>query len=151
MEVDLQSLIGLHITWCAQLYSLAETPKSPPTTAFGLVLRGRYWSEKIDDISLLPPWVYCNPCPLRGPGVREGRWSCLVLCSVYLALLSPYWPALPSYLAPHAPDWPVLLSRQGVRTGPLLLLVTYSLHALLARRRASLLLLGKYKKDCLMS
>ncbi len=26
MEVDLQSLFGLHVTWCAQLYSLAETP-----------------------------------------------------------------------------------------------------------------------------
>ncbi len=25
MEVDLQSLFGLHVTWCAQLYSLAET------------------------------------------------------------------------------------------------------------------------------
>ncbi len=30
MEVDLQSLFGLHITWCAQLYSLAETPHPPP-------------------------------------------------------------------------------------------------------------------------
>ncbi len=27
MEVDLQSLFGLHVTWCAQLYSLAETPQ----------------------------------------------------------------------------------------------------------------------------
>ncbi len=25
MELDLQSLFGLHVTWCAQLYSLAET------------------------------------------------------------------------------------------------------------------------------
>ncbi len=30
MEVDLQSLLGLHVTWCAQLYSLAETPQPPP-------------------------------------------------------------------------------------------------------------------------
>ncbi len=31
MEVDLQSLFGLHVTWCAQLYSLAETAQlSPP-------------------------------------------------------------------------------------------------------------------------
>ncbi len=52
MEVDLQSLFGLHVTWCAQLYSWAETPKLPPPPAFGLVLRGRYWSAKIDDISL---------------------------------------------------------------------------------------------------
>jgi hypothetical protein len=26
MQVDLLSLFGLHVTWCAQLYSLAETP-----------------------------------------------------------------------------------------------------------------------------
>jgi len=29
MEVDLQSLFGLHVTLCAQLYSLAETPHPP--------------------------------------------------------------------------------------------------------------------------
>ncbi len=29
MELDLQSLFGLHVTWCTQLLSLAETP-SPP-------------------------------------------------------------------------------------------------------------------------
>jgi len=29
MEVDLQSLFGLDVTWCAQLYSLAETPQPP--------------------------------------------------------------------------------------------------------------------------
>ncbi len=28
---------------------------SPPPPAFGLIIRGRYWSAKIDDISLLPP------------------------------------------------------------------------------------------------
>ncbi len=31
MEVDLQSLCGLHVTWCAQLYSLAETPQLLPS------------------------------------------------------------------------------------------------------------------------
>ncbi len=29
MEVDLQSLFGLNVTWCAQLFSLAETPQLP--------------------------------------------------------------------------------------------------------------------------
>jgi hypothetical protein len=38
MEVDLQSLFGLHVTWCAQLYSLAETPQLPPPSAFDLDL-----------------------------------------------------------------------------------------------------------------
>jgi hypothetical protein len=39
MELDLQSLFGLHVTWCAQLYSLAETPQLPPPPAFGLAFR----------------------------------------------------------------------------------------------------------------
>ncbi len=43
MEVDLQSSLGLHVTWCAQLY--------PPPPALDSI-RGRYWSAKIDDISL---------------------------------------------------------------------------------------------------
>ncbi len=30
MEIDLQSLFGLYITWRARLYSLAETPNPPP-------------------------------------------------------------------------------------------------------------------------
>jgi hypothetical protein len=46
MEIDLQSLVGLHV------YSLAETPQLPPPLAFGLIYPGRYWSAKIDDISL---------------------------------------------------------------------------------------------------
>jgi hypothetical protein len=41
MEVDLQSLFGLHVTCCAQLYSLAETLLQPPESpAFGLVYEG---------------------------------------------------------------------------------------------------------------
>ncbi len=35
MEVDLQSLFGLHVTWCEQLYSLAETPQLPPSPRIG--------------------------------------------------------------------------------------------------------------------
>ncbi len=58
MDIDLQSLFKLHVTWCAQLYSLAETTQVPPAPAFGLVLRGRYWSAKIDDIC-------CNPLGLK--------------------------------------------------------------------------------------
>ncbi len=29
VEVDLKSLFGLHVTWCAQQYSLAETLQLP--------------------------------------------------------------------------------------------------------------------------
>jgi hypothetical protein len=35
---------------CAQLYSLAETPQPPPR--IWAPIRGRYWSAKIEDISL---------------------------------------------------------------------------------------------------
>ncbi len=38
MEVDLQSLFGLHVTWWAQLFSLAETPQLPPSP--------RIWTRK---------------------------------------------------------------------------------------------------------
>jgi hypothetical protein len=49
MEVDLQSLFGLNVHTCTHWLR----PRcSPPPPAFGLVLRGRYWSAKIDDISL---------------------------------------------------------------------------------------------------
>jgi hypothetical protein len=43
MEVDLQSSFGLHVTWCAQLYLLAETPQPPPTPSprHGTRIRGR--------------------------------------------------------------------------------------------------------------
>ncbi len=35
-----------------QLYSLAETPQLPPSPLIWAHIRGRYWSAKIDDISL---------------------------------------------------------------------------------------------------
>jgi hypothetical protein len=52
VELDLQSLFGLHV-----LYSLAETPQatthSSPSRRIWAHIRGRYWSAQIDDISLL--------------------------------------------------------------------------------------------------
>ncbi len=50
MEVNLQSFF-----WAVQLHSLAETPQLPPSPRIWAHIRGRYWSSKIDDISL------CNP------------------------------------------------------------------------------------------
>ncbi len=34
IELDLQSLLGLHVTWCAQLFSLAETPHRPHLVSY---------------------------------------------------------------------------------------------------------------------
>jgi hypothetical protein len=45
MELNLQNLFGILVPF-VQLYLLAEAPQPPPP-AFG-----RYWSAKIDDISL---------------------------------------------------------------------------------------------------
>jgi hypothetical protein len=49
-ELDLPNVFGRQS--CVQLYSLAETSQLAP--AFGLIYEGRYWSAKIDDISLQP-------------------------------------------------------------------------------------------------
>ncbi len=47
MELDLQSLFGLHVYSCTHWLR----PRNPaPSSAFGLI-RGRYWSAKIDDVS----------------------------------------------------------------------------------------------------
>ncbi len=51
MEVDLQSLFGLHVMWCAQLFSLAETPQlapypPPPHLDFGLVYEGAIGQQR---------------------------------------------------------------------------------------------------------
>ncbi len=48
MDLDLQSLFGLH------MHSLRESRPRPPPRIWAHI-RGRYWSAKIDDISLLPP------------------------------------------------------------------------------------------------
>jgi hypothetical protein len=53
VELDLQSLFGLHVMSCEQLYSVAETPQPPSSPPrIWTRIRGRYWSAKIDDISL---------------------------------------------------------------------------------------------------
>ncbi len=54
MELDLQCLFGLHV-YTVQMCSLAETPHPPPLPRIWAHIRGRYWSAKIDDISLWPP------------------------------------------------------------------------------------------------
>jgi hypothetical protein len=63
MELELQSSYGLHVTLCAQLFSLAEIPQPPPFPPhFGLINEGRHWSAKIDDISLqLPKYFHHFP------------------------------------------------------------------------------------------
>jgi hypothetical protein len=55
MELDLQSLLGLHVTWCAQqLLSLAETPQPPLPR-----IRARTTSGTIGQLRhlLVTPWI----------------------------------------------------------------------------------------------
>jgi hypothetical protein len=51
MELDLQSYLGSMCSG-AQLNSLAEAPQLSPSPRIRAHIRGRYWSPKIDDISL---------------------------------------------------------------------------------------------------
>ncbi len=46
MEVDLQSLFGLHVTLCAQLYSLAEAQQLPPPIIFKVFFYHFWENEK---------------------------------------------------------------------------------------------------------
>ncbi len=52
MELDLQSLFGLHVHSCTHRLR----PRIPPPRIWARI-PGRYWSAKIDDISLWPPIV----------------------------------------------------------------------------------------------
>jgi hypothetical protein len=57
MELDLQSLFGLHVHSC--------THCCDPATSLPRIwahIRGRYWSAKIDDISLWPPDLFLTRC-----------------------------------------------------------------------------------------
>jgi hypothetical protein len=55
MELDLQSLlIGLHVHSCTHWLR----PQNPPPCIWAHI-RGRYWSAKIDDVSLGPLTVSC--------------------------------------------------------------------------------------------
>ncbi len=57
MEVDLQSLFGLHVTWCAQLYSLAKTPLLPPLPRIGTrITRTLLVSKERRHLCVTPCW-----------------------------------------------------------------------------------------------
>jgi hypothetical protein len=58
MEIDLQSLYGLHVHSCTHWLRPRNPPYPPPPPGIWAHIRGRYWSAKIDDISLWPPAVH---------------------------------------------------------------------------------------------
>ncbi len=62
MEVDLQSLFGLHVTWCAQL---AETPQPPPPPCIWTrITRALLVSKDIRHLCVTPVfqvWILRDP------------------------------------------------------------------------------------------
>jgi hypothetical protein len=50
MELDLQSLFGLHVHSCTHWLRPSNPPPPPP--AFGLIYEDASWSAETDDISL---------------------------------------------------------------------------------------------------
>jgi hypothetical protein len=50
MELDFQCLFGLHVYSCTNWLRPRNPPPPPPRMSAHI--RGRYWSAKIDDISL---------------------------------------------------------------------------------------------------
>jgi hypothetical protein len=82
MEVDLQSLFGLHVTWCVQLYSLAETTLLRPFpriwtrfTRALLVRKDRRHLMPLSDFSL----VFCR-LSLKTCGAKPPTGSRCAIC-----------------------------------------------------------------------
>ncbi len=69
---------------CAQLYSWAETPHPPPR--IWAHIRRRYWSAKIDDISLWPPAISyrCPSYPIERP------FSLIQYMTLHVASVIPF-------------------------------------------------------------
>jgi hypothetical protein len=87
MELDLQSFFGLHVYSC--IHWLKHL--NPPNPSIWAHIRWRYWSTKIDDISL---------CPLHLPQLFPNIFlaSSLVKLSIILSLL-----AYVQYIRVHRP------------------------------------------------
>ncbi len=68
MELDLQSLFGLHLWSCTVLiaWDPAIPPPPPPSSRIWVHIQGHYWSAKIDDVSLWPPLISPH---------RPGTWA----------------------------------------------------------------------------
>ena len=89
MEVDLQSLFGLHVTWCAQLYSLAETPQLPPSPHLDSYTRALLVSQDRRHLFVTPWYQY----------YRQRINQLVAFCNSYISLfqdpeLTFLWPFL---------------------------------------------------------
>ncbi len=79
MEVDLRSLFGLHVTWCAQLYSLAKNPATPHLPPH---LGSYYEGRKERRHLFVTPWLAGNePEKIQKTigGASSWMWNCSII------------------------------------------------------------------------
>ncbi len=92
MELNLESFFGLHVTWCEQLYSLAETPHLPPPHILQEVSR-RCRLSWLANSAL----IYESKCGGPSPTVfiRGLQRDVVYLC----------WPIAPKDMSPNGGGW----------------------------------------------
>ncbi len=71
MKLDLQSLFVLHVHRCTHWLRPRNPSQSPRIWGH---IRGRYWSAKVDDISLRPPSSRANDSPFCQSGQQLGQF-----------------------------------------------------------------------------
>ncbi len=76
MEVDLQSLLfGLYVTWCAQLYSLAETPQLPPPSPHLDSYYEALLVSKDRRHLFVTPWYESRKTRVENGESKKNRWK----------------------------------------------------------------------------
>ncbi len=127
MEVDLQSLFGLHVTWCAQLYSLAETRQLPPhlDSYYEGAIGQQRWHLFVTPCWYLAPVEPLRDCPVMGVSLAAFLFSSSF--SSLGVLYQYFFPAFlirhfePTRRKPgHSPDPARLVSGSGTKAAPLL-------------------------------
>ena len=83
MELHLQSLFGLHVHSCTHWLRPRNSP--PPSPTIWAHLWGRYWSAKIDDISLWPSLYLQTFYSIfslteQGPLSSNKDWNSHIVC-----------------------------------------------------------------------
>jgi hypothetical protein len=89
MEVDLQSLYGLHVTWCAQLTSLVETPQLPfpRIRPHNIIYEGAIGQPRH-----VIPWVLVPGSYWSNIALNQALFSASVIC------ISAWWWPITKYI-----------------------------------------------------
>ncbi len=73
MEADLQSLFWAPVTWCAQLYSLAETPQPPPPLVYESAIGQQRQTTSLCNPLGPPIFLQQNIRPMRGIHINRSQ------------------------------------------------------------------------------